>query len=116
MLGKIATSVILATALFLGAVRLPAVPCILSNAPVEKKCMMGCCKYKSCCETSDKRTGPPVQPLEKAGSAHQNIATFAATIPVAVFDHSPTELFVFSSAEYSGHSPPLLALICIRLI
>jgi hypothetical protein len=116
MLGKIGTSVVIAVSLFLGAVRLPAVPCILSNAPVEKKCTMGCCKYKSCCETSDKRTGPPLQPLAKAGSAHQNIATFASTVPVAVFDHSATELFVFSSAECGTHSPPPLALICIRLI
>jgi hypothetical protein len=116
MLGKIGTSVVVATALFLGAVRLPAVPCILSNAPSEKACAPGCCKNKSCCETSHQRTAPPVQPLAKAGSNQQNIATFAATGPVAVFDQAATELFVFPSAECSTHSPPPLALICIRLI
>ena len=34
MLGKIGMSVVFATALFLGAVRLPAAQCILSNAPI----------------------------------------------------------------------------------
>jgi hypothetical protein len=117
MLGKIGTSVVLATALFLGAVRLPAVPCILSNAPTEKACTAGCCKNKSCCETSQRRTGPPVQPLAKAASDQQNIATFALTVPVvAVCDQAAAELFVFPTAECSAHSPPPLALICIRLI
>lgn len=116
MLGKIGTSMVVATALFIGAVRLPAVPCILSNAPSEKACAPGCCKNKSCCETSQQRTGPPVQPLAKTGTDQQNIATVAPIVPVAVFDQATAELFVFSSAEGRAHSQPPFALICIRLI
>jgi hypothetical protein len=116
MLGKIGTSVVLATALFLGAVRLPAAPCILTNAPTEKACTMGCCKYKSCCETSDKRTGSPVQPLAKAGSDQQNIASLPAIVAPVISRNIAQELFAFSSAEHAAHSPAPLALNCIRLI
>jgi hypothetical protein len=116
MLSKIGTSVIVATALFLGAVRLPAAPCILSNAPTEKACNMGCCSYKSCCETSHQRTGPPVQPLAKAGSDQQNIATLASTVAVVVLNEAAIDSFVFPSVESCAHSPPPLALICIRII
>ena len=114
MLGKIGISTILAAALALSAVRLPAAPCILSNAPTEKPCAMGCCANKSCCETSDKRTGPSKQPLAKATSNQPNIATLSSN--VVLLHHTATDLFVFSSAEYSAHAPPPLALICIRLI
>jgi hypothetical protein len=116
MLGKIATSLILAAALFLGAVRLPAAPCLLSNAPTEKKCTMGCCKYKSCCDTSDQRTGPPVQPLAKASPNQQNIASLPAIVAPVISRDIADELFAFSIAEHTAHSPAPLALICIRLI
>jgi hypothetical protein len=116
MLARISISVMLATGLFLSAVRLPAAPCILSNAPSEKACTMGCCKNKSCCETSQQRTGPPVQPQAKAGSDQQNIATVAPTVPGAVFAQAAPEFFAFPRANCRTHSPPPLALICIRLI
>lgn len=116
MLSKNIVSVVLATAVVIGAVRLPAAPCILSNAPTEKACMSGCCKNKSCCETSHQRTGLPVQPLSKAGSNQQNIAILPATVPVAVFNYAAEQSFVFSGTESAAHSPPPLALLCIRLI
>ena len=116
MFGKNSISLMLATALVIGAVRLPAAaPCILSNAPVEKTCAMDCCKNISCCETSQQRTAPPVQPLARAGSDQQNILTLP-TAPVAVFNYVEEPSFIFSSAARSAHSPPPLALICIRLI
>ena len=65
---------------------------------------------------SQKRTGPPVQPLAKSSSHQQNIASLASTVPVAVFNYAKDESLIFSSAEVSAHSPPPLALICIRLI
>src|ERR1700730_2931689 len=116
MAGKISVSVMLATALILGAVRLPTAPCILANAPSEKACTPGCCANKSCCETSHQRTGRPVQPLAKSSSDQQNIATLSSTAAVAVSDQTATELFVFPSVEQGVHSPAPLALICIRLI
>src|SRR2546428_9817073 len=116
MLGKIGTSVILATALFFGAIRLPAAPCILSNAPSEKACAPGCCANKTCCETSHQRTGPPVQPLAKSGSDQQNIAALPPAVAVVVVNQAATDSSFFPSAEPTAHSPPPLALICIRLI
>src|SRR5213078_698468 len=115
MFSRIAISVVLASALLLSGARLPAASCILSNAPSEKACTMTCCANQTCCETSHQRTGPPVQPLAKASSDQPNIATLCSTV-AAVFDQAATELFVFSSAELTAHSPPPLALICIRLI
>jgi hypothetical protein len=112
MLGKISISVMLGVGLLLGTIRLPAAPCILTNAPAEKACMMGCCVYKSCCETSQHRTGLPKQPLTKSSSNQQNIAA----LPVTVMAPLSTDTFVFSGAVCALHSPPPLALICIRLI
>lgn len=116
MFGKNSAAVMLVVALVIGAVRLPAAPCILSNAPTEKACAMDCCKNKSCCETSHQRTGLPVQPLAKAGSSHQNVVALASTVPVAVFNYVAERPVIFSSAECNAHSPPPLALLCIRLI
>jgi hypothetical protein len=116
MLGKLGTSVTLTAALLLGAVRLPASPCILSNAPSEKACVSGCCANKSCCETSHQRTGPPAQPLTKAGSDQANIAAIPFTAPIAIFKQFAEESPVFLSADRAAHSLAPLALICIRLI
>src|ERR1700676_481748 len=116
MLSKIGVSLVLAAALLLGAVRLPASPCILSNAPSEKACVSGCCANKSCCETSHQRTGPPAQPLTKAGSDQANIAALPPAAPIIVFKQFAEQSAVFLSAEWTAHSPAPLALICIRLI
>ena len=115
MLGKIGISVTIVVALVLGTVRLPAATCILSNAPSEKACTMGCCANKSCCKTSHQRTGLPAQSLAKAGSDQQNIAAMPSIVTV-VSDGPAKDLFVFSSVECGKHSPPPLALSCIRLI
>ena len=116
MFSRIAISVVLASALLLSGARLPAASCILSNAPSEKACTMTCCANQTCCETSHQRTGPPVQPLAKATSDQPNIATLCSTVVAVVFNQAAADSFVFSSAECSAHSPPPLALICIRLI
>jgi hypothetical protein len=116
MVGKIGTSIILAAAFFGASMRLPAASCVFSNAPSEKACAPACCVNKTCCETSQKNTAPPVQPLAKSGSDQQNVATLPATVAVAVQHQGAIESPVFSSAEWNAHSPPPLALICIRLI
>ena len=116
MLGKIGISTILAAALALSAVRLPAAPCILTNAPTEKPCTMGCCKYKSCCETSEKRTGPSKPPLAKASSSQQNIASLSTILTATAPREGGKDLLFFSSSKHSAHTPAPLTLICIRLI
>jgi hypothetical protein len=116
MLSKITASAAIGLALLTATVRLPAAACIVTNTPSQKACQPGCCANKACCETSHERTGPPVQPLAKAGSDQQNIATLASTVAVVVLNEAATDSFVFPSAECSAHSLAPLALICIRLI
>jgi hypothetical protein len=57
-----------------------------------------------------------VQPLTKSGSSQQDIAALPAAVPIVVFKQFAEQSAVFLSAEGSAHSPPPLALICIRLI
>jgi hypothetical protein len=116
MFSKIPVSVAVGLALFAAAIRLPAAPCIVTNTPSEKACQPGCCANKTCCETSSQRTGPPVQPLAKSGSDYQHIATLPPTVAITVLQRVAEESPVLPSVEGSAHSPPPLALICIRLI
>jgi hypothetical protein len=116
MIGKITLSVAVGLALFAATVRLPASTCILSNISTQKACQPGCCANKSCCETSDERTGPPVQPLAKTSIDQQNIAPPPSTMVVAMLSQPATQLAIFPGADGVVHSPPPLALICIRLI
>jgi hypothetical protein len=117
MLSKVPVSVAVGLALFTATVRLPAAPCMVTNTPSQKACQPGCCANKACCETSHERTGPPVQPLTKSGADQQNISAIPTTVEVTlVTPVAATASHVFSSAECIAHSPPPLALICIRLI
>jgi hypothetical protein len=109
-------SLVLLAGVAITPMRLPAASCILNNTPSEKACNPGCCANKTCCETSSKNTAPPVQPLAKSGSDHQNIATYPPTVAIVVLSYTTAESPVFSSAEFISHSPAPLALICIRLI
>jgi hypothetical protein len=54
--------------------------------------------------------------LAKSGSDQGSITTLPSPVAVAVLNYAPAEAFVFSSADHGAHSPPTLALICIRLI
>ena len=117
MFSKIGMSAVLAIALFLAPARLSAATCILSNTASEKACDAGCCANKTCCETSQKNTAPPVQPLAKSGSNQQNTVALPATVVVALLNYAPTtEPPISLGAEWTAHSPAPLALICIRLI
>jgi hypothetical protein len=57
-----------------------------------------------------------VQPPARSSVEQQNIAALASIVAVPLPNQPAAEQFVFSSAKCSAHSPPLLALICIRLI
>jgi hypothetical protein len=116
MLSKVSLSAVVGAALLVSATRLPAAPCALSNTPSEKACAPACCANKTCCETSHRNTASPLQPLAKSGSDQENIATFPATVGVAVLNHAASSSSVFSSAHFAAHSPAPLALNCIRLI
>jgi hypothetical protein len=107
----------MAAALFTAPAALTARSCILSSAPAQKACQSSCCTDKTCCVAAPKNTAPLSEPLAKADSGYKVNATFV-TLPTAV---SPTlefgaQRFLFSNAASGAHSPPTLALICIRLI
>jgi hypothetical protein len=89
--------------------------CILSNIASEKACKPGCCANKKCCETSEKNRAIPSQPLAKSGADQQNVVAFSSAIAVGV-DQDTTPKLVLRLGANSSHSPPTLALICIRLI
>jgi hypothetical protein len=117
MLSRFAFSLLLAITLPLAATPLSARSCILSNVASEKACKPGCCANKTCCATSTRNKSTPSQPLTKADSSYKLDATCAA-LPAAISASREyaTELFQLFNTASSGHSPPTLALICIRLI
>jgi len=116
MAGRIALSLLLAMTIVLAPASLSARPCILINAPSEKACDMGCCANKTCCETSPKNTSSPSQPLAKSGSHQQINLISPSNFVVTTLHQGSIELPIFSSQEWTAHSPAPLALICIRLI
>jgi hypothetical protein len=117
MLSKICLSVALASALILAPARLPGASCVFSNAPSEKACESGCCANKACCNASPKQTGSPVQPFLKPGADQPNIGAIHATGTVVLrIPDAANRSRAGSSEGAVAHSPPLLALICIRLI
>jgi hypothetical protein len=116
MSGRIGVALMLVAALLLSAGRLPAASCILCSAPAERACPMGCCQDQDCCDATQQRTGPAAQPPARSSSEQQNIAALASMVAVPLPNRPATEQFVFFSAKCSAHSPPPLALICIRLI
>jgi hypothetical protein len=98
------------------AMPLSARSCILSNVASEKACKPGCCANKKCCETSEKNRATPSQPLAKSGADQQNIIASCSATAVVGMDQDTTPKLVLRLGGNSSHSPPTLALICIRLI
>jgi hypothetical protein len=91
--------------------------CILSSAPVQKACQSGCCANKTCCATSTENKSTPSQPLAKADSSYKLDATSVAlATAVSAIREFGAQRFLLSNAASEAHSPPTLALICIRLI
>jgi hypothetical protein len=116
MIGRITTSLAMMTVLLVATIRLPASPCVVTNTASDKPCRMGCCANKTCCATSHKRTGAPNQPAAKS-SVDQQIATMVATAcVVAVPNRFAGDANFVPLVGRTNHAPPILALICIRLI
>jgi hypothetical protein len=117
MLSRIIISIATAAALFTGPAALNARSCILSSAPEQKACKSGCCANKTCCATSKAHKATSTQPLVKPDSSYNlnatSVAVGTAASPSLEFG---TQQFALSNAAPGRHSPPTLALICIRLI
>lgn len=117
MFGRITVSLALFAVMFTASARSTSATCILVNSPSQKACAPACCKNKSCCETSRKRTGDPVQPFSARNSLQKDFVVLMAVVPTGKVEQPrASEISGFSFAERLGHSPPTLALLCIRLI
>jgi len=116
MLSRIIISLATAAALFTAPAGLAARSCILSSAPEQKTCQPGCCANKTCCATSKAHKATSTQPLVKPDSSYQVNATAVALPVVLPSPEFGAQQFSVSHAASGGHSPPTLALICIRLI
>ena len=117
MLSRIMISIAMAAAVVTAPMALSARSCILSSAPAQQACKSGCCANKSCCATSKEHKSNPTHPLGKADSNYKVSATCIA-VPSAALpsSESAAQLFARYTAASQAHSPPTLALICIRLI
>jgi hypothetical protein len=116
MLSRIIVSVAMTAVLFTAQVGFAARSCILFSPPAQQACKPSCCANKTCCATSSEHKSTPSQPLAKADSGYKVNATFVALPVVLTRPESVAQLFLISNAESGAHSPPTLALICIRLI
>jgi len=116
MLSRIITSAAMAAALITAPVSLTARSCILSSAPAQQACKPGCCANKTCCATSSEHKSTPSHPLTKADSSYKVNATSVALPVVPAIPEFGGQRFQVFNAESEAHSPPQLALICIRLI
>ena len=117
MLSRVIISLAMTAALLAAPVGLSARSCILSSAPAQQGCKPRCCANKTCCATSKEHKSNPSHPLGKADSNYKVSATCIA-VPSALLPSSESvaQLFARCTAAFNAHSPPTLALICIRLI
>jgi hypothetical protein len=102
--------------LFTAPMGLTARSCILSSAPAQQACKPGSCANKTCCATSSDHKSTSSQPLTKADSSYKVNATSVALLVVPAIPEFGGQRFQVFNAESEAHSPPPLALICIRLI
>src|SRR5437660_12453318 len=116
MLSRIMISVAMAAALLVAPVSISARSCILLNAAAEKACQPGCCANKTCCATSPQNTAPASQPLAKSASDQQNLVGLSSQGGLALLSPVAIASSFFSHEDSAAHSPPRLALTCIRLI
>jgi hypothetical protein len=105
---------LLLTALFVSAVRLPALECVVASAPIGKACKPVCCANKACCAESQKNHSLPSTPLVKDGGNHALTATVATTSTNFVVPFQ--SLLVFRPPAAVATSAPRLELLCTFLI
>lgn len=114
MATKITLLPVLVIAVLLAPMRVPARSCILLNVPSKYGCAPKCCANMACCKTSNKDSGPLVQPLAKGALDLNAVPTAISAIPIS--QPPVTTALFFPRVAIGPHSPPSLAFICIRLI
>src|SRR5438128_896215 len=113
---RLILAVVLVTALFSSAVRLPASACPIASAPMGKSCKMGCCASKACCVDSQKNKALPSQPLVKSSATHDLTAIAAPALMVAAFSVHCSHIERDSGLSEFAISTPRQALLCTFLI
>jgi hypothetical protein len=115
---RLIATVLILTALFTSAVRLPAAECAVASAPIGKACKMDCCANKSCCfESQKKRHELPQSPLTRDNGSHQQvIAIIAPRLTTEHIQFPDIDTSPHSSAIKVTHSAPRPALLCTFLI
>ena len=103
-------------AMFIAPLQVPAVSCILSNAPSQEACKSNCCANMTCCALSEKNTGSASQPLAQNGVAKQQVPDVVAATPSNSLQPLAVAPIVCATIPVRAHSPPPLAASCIRLI
>lgn len=106
----------LALAMSIAPLRLPAAACILSNAPSQEACKSNCCANMTCCAVSEKNTGSASQPFAQNGAAKQQVLDVVAAAPSSSLQPLAVAPIVCATIPVRAHSPPPLAATCIRLI
>jgi hypothetical protein len=80
-----------------------------------RDCAMGCCANKACCAAMEQHRTP--QPAH--GGSHQNLQLAAIRLRDSAplyFLQPALRSFAIRDDAHAGHTPPLLAVTCIRLI
>ena len=114
---RVLLAVLAAVALVAAPIGSAARSCILSSTPAEQPCKPACCANKTCCVTANEHKSTPTQPLGKADSNYKVSATSVALfLAISPSRESGAQTSLRSNAAFAVHSPPMLALICIRLI
>ena len=117
MLSRVIVSLAMTAVVVTAPLGLAGRSCILSSAPAQAACKPRCCANKTCCATSNQHKSTSTQPLAKADSNYKVSATCVALLSaVPPSSESGAQAYLFSNAGSDAHSPPKLALICIRLI
>jgi hypothetical protein len=85
------------------------------GACAKMQCTMGCCANKACCAAMEQHRTP--QPIHRIPRADLQVAAIRLPNFAPLFSLPPAlPSFVIRDDEHAWHTPPLLAVICVRLI
>jgi hypothetical protein len=109
------TGMVLA-ALFMTAVRLPAMVCPVASSAIGKACQ-GCCANKTCCADSKRNQNVLSTPIAKDSCGNQELVAAASQIVTAKASQFTTrESSPRVSAVFIADSAPQPAFLCTFLI
>jgi hypothetical protein len=91
-------------------------PAEMTNGACAKmECAMGCCANKACCAATEQHRAP--RPIHGASRPDLQLATIKLRDFAPLYFLPPAlRSFAIRDDARAGHTPPLLAVNCIRLI